>query len=374
MVDLINIRLHGRGKAMHFSPAGLALHQGEEVIVETVHGMEYGFCTTDIHAVDENKLEHELKPVIRIATEQDKEEFADIQLYEAEVFTRCLEMIKDLELQMKLIDVECMFDRQKLMFYFTADNRVDFRQLVKDLATTFKKRIELRQIGVRDEARLIGGLGRCGRELCCRTHLKNFVPVSMKMVKEQHLSMNPAKVSGVCGRLLCCLTYEHEAYIDANKRLPSVGSRVKTIYGEGDVIGVSILREQVKVRVNTNDESQFYLLPVAEIEWTKPNTKEVSEEQVTDTEAEETLAKQVAPNESVESNDQLVDEDEQDKQADQTTEQVMAQANDDTQSKRNGCKCARKRKRKGANLRQEYRAMKRQLAQQAEPSQETRTD
>ncbi len=265
MVLLIGVRLHGKGKSFHFDPLDLPLKKGDFVIVETVQGMEFGVCSGDIQEVEEEQISYELKPILRLATDEDIKHFEDNQLLEAEAFSICVSKIKELNLDMNLVDVEYMFDNKRVIFYFTAEGRVDFRQLVKDLAAVFHTRIELRQIGVRDEARLLGGIGSCGRELCCRTFLRNFVPVSIKMVKEQNLSMNPAKISGQCGRLLCCLNYEQEAYVDARKRVPNVGTLVDTPLGSGVIDSQNLLKEQVRVKIKNNDNFEFHNFTVTEI-------------------------------------------------------------------------------------------------------------
>lgn len=265
MISIIGVRLHGKGKSFHFDPVGLPLKQGSAVIVETVQGVEFGICSGDIQYVEPDKLNYELKPILRQADEADIRHFEENQLLEAEAFSTCLKKIKELSLEMNLVDVEYMFDNKRVIFYFTAEGRVDFRQLVKELAGAFHTRIELRQIGVRDEARLLGGIGSCGRELCCRTFLRNFVPVSIKMVKEQNLSMNPTKISGQCGRLLCCLNYEQEAYVDARKRVPNPGTPVETPLGSGIIDSHNLLKEEVRVKIKNNDNFEFHNFRVEEI-------------------------------------------------------------------------------------------------------------
>lgn len=256
MADVVSVRLHGRGKVYYFDPVDLDLHSGDQVIVETVQGIDLGFCTGEISQIDEDKLEHDLKPILRKASEEDQIHFAENLKLEEEAFEIAKEKIEQHELAMHLVDVECMFDNQKIIFYFTADGRIDFRNLVKDLASVFRTRIELRQIGVRDEARLIGGLGVCGQELCCCSFLQDFNPVSIKMAKQQNLAMNPSKISGACGRLLCCLQYEHDAYVDAHKRMPRPGQYVDTPNGRGRVVSVNLLRETARVLLEIDGETE----------------------------------------------------------------------------------------------------------------------
>ncbi|MGI6579595.1 MAG: PSP1 domain-containing protein [Saccharofermentanales bacterium] len=256
MTNVVSIRLHGRGKVYYFDPQDLELHTNDAVIVETSQGVDLGFCTGEISGIDISKFEHELKPVMRKATEEDLEHFAENLKIEAEAFEIAKQKIMEHELNMRLVDVECMFDNQRIIFYFTADGRIDFRDLVKDLASVFRLRIELRQIGVRDEARLIGGLGVCGQELCCCSFLQDFYPVSIKMAKQQNLAMNPAKISGACGRLLCCLQYEHDAYVDAYKRMPKIGQIVQTPLGQGKVASVNLLKETARVYLEIDGDTE----------------------------------------------------------------------------------------------------------------------
>ena len=231
MKRIIGVRFRTAGKIYYFDPVGFEIKRGDHVIVETARGVEYGTVVGGIREVDDSKVVQPLKPVLRIAKHK---------------------------LEMKLIDAEYTFDNNKVLFYFTADGRIDFRELVKDLAGVFKTRIELRQIGVRDETKILGGIGICGRQLCCHTHLSEFVPVSIKMAKEQNLSLNPTKISGVCGRLMCCLKHEEETYEDLNRRLPNAGDYVTTDDGlKGEVSGVNVLRQLVKVIVNVGDEKEI---------------------------------------------------------------------------------------------------------------------
>lgn len=265
MVEVVSVRMHGRGKVYYFDPLDFDLHSGDSVIVETSQGIDLGFCTGEISRIDSNKLKHKLKPIMRKATEEDQTRFAENLKLEEEAFQIAVEKIKDHELNMSLVDVECMLDNQRIVFYFTADGRIDFRNLVKDLAAIFRTRIELRQIGVRDEARLIGGLGVCGQELCCCSFLQDFQPVSIKMAKQQNLAMNPAKISGACGRLLCCLQYEHDAYVDAHKRMPKTGQTVSTSDGRGKIVSVNLLRETARVLLDIDGETETKTFKVDEL-------------------------------------------------------------------------------------------------------------
>ncbi len=263
MTKVIGVRFRTAGKIYYFDPTRFEIKKGDHVIVETARGVEYGTVVGGIREVDDSKVVQPLKPVLRIATERDNEQEAANKGKEKEAFRICQEKIRKHGLDMKLIDAEYTFDNNKVLFYFTADGRIDFRELVKDLASVFKTRIELRQIGVRDETKILGGIGICGRRLCCHTHLSEFVPVSIKMAKEQNLSLNPTKISGVCGRLMCCLKHEEETYEDLNRRLPNIGDYVTTDDGlKGEVSSVNVLRQQVKVIVNVDDEKEIreYLL------------------------------------------------------------------------------------------------------------------
>ena len=258
MKRIIGVRFRTAGKIYYFYPVGFEIKRGDHVIVETARGVEYGTVVGGIREVDDSKVVQPLKPVLRIANERDDEQEAANKVKEKKAFAICQEKIKKHKLEMKLIDAEYTFDNNKVLFYFTADGRIDFRELVKDLAGVFKTRIELRQIGVRDETKILGGIGICGRQLCCHTHLSEFVPVSIKMAKEQNLSLNPTKISGVCGRLMCCLKHEEETYEDLNRRLPNTGDYVTTDDGlKGEVSGVNVLRQLVKVIVNVGDEKEI---------------------------------------------------------------------------------------------------------------------
>ncbi len=254
MIEVIGVRFRQNGKIYFFSPAGIELEAGDAVIVETVRGVEYGKVVLGKRMIEEGNITGTLKPVIRKATAEDDAKHEANREKCKEAYKICLEKIAKHGLEMKLIDVEYTFDNNKVLFYFTADGRIDFRELVKDLAAVFRTRIELRQIGVRDETKILGGYGICGRELCCHTYLSDFIPVSIKMAKEQNLSLNPTKISGVCGRLMCCLKNEQETYEYLNDRLPNVGDYVKTIDGfRGEVSSVSVLRQKVKVIVETDE-------------------------------------------------------------------------------------------------------------------------
>ena len=266
MKDIICVRFRTAGKIYYFSPGELEIKRGMHVIVETARGKEYGRVVSDIKQIDEEELKSPLKQVIRIATEEDADRETLNRIREQEAFKICKERIAAHELEMKLIDAEYTFDGGKLLFYFTADGRVDFRELVKDLAGQFRTRIELRQIGVRDETKIIGGIGICGRELCCHAYLSDFAPVSIRMAKEQNLSLNPAKISGVCGRLMCCLRNEEETYEYLNKKLPANGDIVTAPDGtRGVVESVNVLRQKVRIIVDEGDEKEIREYPVEEL-------------------------------------------------------------------------------------------------------------
>lgn len=276
MTKVIGVRFRKAGKVYYFSPGEMEIKTGEYVIVETARGIEYGHVVLGTHEVDDKKVIQPLKPVIRMATEADEEIEKRNKEKEKEAFKICLEKIKKHELDMKLIDTEYTFDNNKVLFYFTADGRIDFRELVKDLASVFKTRIELRQIGVRDETKIVGGIGICGRPLCCASYLSEFIPVSIKMAKEQNLSLNPTKISGICGRLMCCLKYEEETYEELNGRLPNIGDYVTTDDGlKGEVHSVSILRQLVKVIVTINgDEKEIREYKVGQLRFRPRRKKE----------------------------------------------------------------------------------------------------
>ena len=275
MVKVIGVRFRAAGKIYFFDPLDLKIEAGDHVIVETARGMEYGMVVLGIREVDESKVVQPLKAVTRIATPEDDEIELKNKQKEKEAFAICLEKIKKHQLEMKLIDAEYTFDNNKVLFYFTADGRIDFRELVKDLAAVFKTRIELRQIGVRDETKILGGIGICGRPLCCHTYLPEFIPVSIKMAKEQNLSLNPTKISGVCGRLMCCLKNEEETYEELNSKLPNVGDYVTTDDNfKGEVQSVSVLRQLVKVIVTVNDEKEVREYHVDQLKFKPKRRKE----------------------------------------------------------------------------------------------------
>jgi len=266
MVTVVGVRFKRAGKIYYFDPDGLDINKGDFAIVETARGIEFGEVVIGKRDVPEEEIVAPLKKVIRVATEEDKLKNLQNKAKEEDAFNICLKKIQEHGLPMKLIDVEYTFDNNKVIFYFVADGRIDFRELVKDLAAIFRTRIELRQIGVRDESKMVGGLGPCGRPMCCATFLGEFEPVSIKMAKEQNLSLNPSKISGVCGRLMCCLNYEQETYEEIRKITPIVGSIVKTPDGEGEVIENSIIRESVKVKLKTPDDVEIKTYSIHDIE------------------------------------------------------------------------------------------------------------
>lgn len=254
MIKVVGVRFKKAGKIYYFNPNEIEIKKDDNVIVETARGIEFGECVIGPKEIDESEIVAPLKSVLRVADIEDIARHEDNKSREKHAFEVCFDKITEHKLNMKLIDVEYTFDNNKVIFYFTADGRVDFRELVKDLATIFKTRIELRQIGVRDEAKMIGGLGPCGRSLCCSSFLGDFASVSIKMAKEQNLSLNPTKISGICGRLMCCLNYEQNTYEDIRKRLPKVGSVVETELGRGEVISNSVVKEKVKVKLFRGEE------------------------------------------------------------------------------------------------------------------------
>ncbi len=253
MVTVVGVRFKKAGKIYYFDPIDIEINKDDFVIVETARGIEFGQVVVGPKQVSEEDIVNPLKPVIRVATEGDKKQHTENKMKEKETLEICMEKVKNHNLDMNLVDVEYTFDNNKVIFYFTADGRVDFRELVKDLASVFKTRIELRQIGVRDEAKMLGGMGPCGRSLCCSTWLGDFEPVSIKMAKDQDLSLNPAKISGICGRLFCCLKYEHDAYMRILQKIPGIGSIVSTPDGEGVVIGINVLLELIRVKINDSE-------------------------------------------------------------------------------------------------------------------------
>lgn len=275
MIKVVGVRFRTAGKIYYFDPGELKIEQNDYVIVETARGVEYGMVVIVDKMIEEDAIVSPLKPVMRIATEKDEEQVAKNREKEKEAFQICLEKIAKHGLEMKLVDVEYTFDNNKLLFYFTADGRIDFRELVKDLASVFRTRIELRQIGVRDETKVLGGIGICGRELCCKTYLSEFAPVSIKMAKEQSLSLNPTKISGVCGRLMCCLKNEAETYEYLNSRLPAVGETVFTKDGrKGEVSSVNVLRQRVKLLMEVDGEIELEEFHINELKF-KPKRRKV---------------------------------------------------------------------------------------------------
>ena len=274
MVKIIGVRFRNVGKIYYFNPKNFQIKTGDAVIVETARGVEFGRVVLGPKEVEDSKVVQPLKDVIRVATKKDQEKEENNRKKEKEAYEICLKKIQKHDLDMKLIDAEYTFDNNKVLFYFTADGRIDFRELVKDLAAVFKTRIELRQIGVRDETKILGGIGICGRPLCCHTYLSEFVPVSIKMAKEQNLSLNPTKISGVCGRLMCCLKNDQETYEYLNKKLPGLGDRVVTPEGlKGEVQSVNVLRQLVKVLVDAGDEKEIREYPVEELKFKPRQSK-----------------------------------------------------------------------------------------------------
>ena len=257
MKNIVGVRFKRPGKIYFFDPQNFKINLGDHVVVETASGEEYGEVAIARRELSEEKLVAPLKRVIRIANESDKKHYEENKRKEEKAKEICLEKIKKHKLEMNLIDVEYKFDNSKIVFYFTADGRIDFRELVKDLAAVLKNRIELRQIGVRDEIKRIGGNGMCGRELCCCSFLGNFETVSIKMAKEQNISLTPSKIAGNCGRLMCCLKYEQNVYDEKLKRLPKIGAIVETQDGEGEICGIETLKERVKVKLEENGETFF---------------------------------------------------------------------------------------------------------------------
>lgn len=254
MVKVAGVRFKTAGKVYYFDPGDLEVKMGDNVIVETARGMEFGTVTMDIAEIHENDVVAPLKKIVRIANEQDRKQHIENVKKKERAMKLCQEKVDKHGLVMKLIDVEYTFDNSKIVFYFTADGRVDFRELVKDLAGVFKMRIELRQIGVRDEAKMLGGIGSCGRALCCHSWLADFEPVSIKMAKVQNLSLNPSKISGICGRLMCCLKYENDIYMEFRRGMPDVGEKIKTPDGMAKVVETNLLENTIKVRLYTDEK------------------------------------------------------------------------------------------------------------------------
>jgi cell fate regulator YaaT (PSP1 superfamily) len=274
MTRVIGVRFRTAGKIYYFSPGKYVIKKGDHVIVETARGVEYGTVVSDPQEIEDEKVVKPLKTVLRTSSTKDDEQEKANREKEKEAFKVCLEKIKKHNLDMKLIDAEYTFDNNKILFYFTADGRIDFRELVKDLAAVFKTRIELRQIGVRDETKIIGGYGICGRPLCCHSYLSDFVPVSIKMAKEQSLSLNPTKISGVCGRLMCCLKNEEDVYEELNRKMPGVGDYCVAKDGlGGEVSSVNILRQTLKILVEVNDEKEVHEYKLEEIETIRKKQK-----------------------------------------------------------------------------------------------------
>lgn len=275
MTKIVGIRFRNVGKIYYFDPKNYKMQVGDHVIVENARGVEFGRVVLGPKEVGEDEVVHPLKEVLRVATQADEDREQQNRIKEKDAFKICQKKIREHGLEMKLIDAEYTFDNNKVLFYFTADGRIDFRQLVKDLAAIFKTRIELRQIGVRDETKILGGIGICGRSLCCHTYLSEFAPVSIKMAKEQNLSLNQTKISGVCGRLMCCLKNEQETYEELNKKLPGIGDTVTLPDGiQGTVQNVNVLRQRVKVVVEVNDEKEIQEFPVNELKF-RPRKKKV---------------------------------------------------------------------------------------------------
>lgn len=277
MQEIIGVRFKKVGKIYFFDPNGIQAIKGKSIIVETARGIELGEVAVANRSVSDEKIVAPLKKAIRMATEEDEKTFVDNERKAAEAREVCEKKIEEHKLDMKLVDVEYTFDGTKLLFYFTADGRIDFRELVKELAAIYRTRIELRQIGVRDEVKMLGGYGMCGRELCCCNHLTDLNPVSIKMAKEQGLSLNPTKISGMCGRLMCCLKHEQDVYEEKLSRLPSIGALVKTPDGKGVVENVEVLKEVVRVKVEQKDEIIKKEYPLSEIKILKDNKKKDEE-------------------------------------------------------------------------------------------------
>ena len=274
MIKVVGVRFRTAGKIYFFDPLHYEIKRGDHVIVETARGIEFGTAVSGIREVEEESVIQPLKPILRIANQRDEEQERENKEKEKAAFRVCQEKIRKHGLEMKLIDAEYTFDNNKVLFYFTADGRIDFRELVKDLAGIFKTRIELRQIGVRDETKILGGIGICGRPLCCHSYLSDFIAVSIKMAKEQNLSLNPAKISGVCGRLMCCLKNEEETYEELNKKLPGVGDTVVTPEGQkGEVHSVDVLRQRVKVLIEAGDDKELKEYEVESLKFHKHHGK-----------------------------------------------------------------------------------------------------
>lgn len=338
MIKIIGVKFRKPGKVYYFDPTGFTVQKGDHVIVETARGVEYGTVVLGPKEVTDDQVVQPLKPLMRVATEEDAAVCASNEEKEKDAFQICLEKIKKHGLEMKLIDSEYTFDRNKLLFYFTADGRIDFRELVKDLASVFHTRIELRQIGVRDETKMLGGIAICGRPLCCHSYLSDFVPVSIKMAKEQNLSLNPAKISGVCGRLMCCLKNEQEAYEHLNRSLPHIGTKTTTPEGyPGEVQSVSVLRQLVKVVfTNDNGEKEVREYPVAELQFDQKKNfgKNIPQQTLPDEKLDE---EELIALEELSQEEELIDEEDKPEQA-----------------KRNRNNRSNNRRRSSGNRRNEY--------------------
>lgn len=278
MVKIVGVRFKRSGKTYYFDPMNEDLEQNDAVIVETARGVEFGIVRIAPKDIEESALVSPLKPVIRKATNEDIEIHRNNLEKEKDAFSLCEDKIKEHKLVMKLVDAEFTFDNNKVIFYFTSEGRVDFRELVKDLASIFRTRIELRQIGVRDEAKMLGGIGPCGKSLCCSTFLSDFTSVSIKMAKDQNLSLNPSKISGICGRLMCCLKYEQDTYEEIRVRLPRVGSIVETEEGVGEVVLNNTIKEQVKVKLNINNEDVLKYFKIDDVKLIKGKYEDVNED------------------------------------------------------------------------------------------------
>ena len=278
MATVVCVRFQNTGKVYYFAPGDVWPQPGEMVIVETVRGVEMGEAVTGAREISEESIVGELKPILRKATQRDVETAEQNRAKEKEAFPICVEKIREHKLDMKLVNVECTFDGSKMVFYFTSDGRVDFRELVKELASVFHTRIELRQIGVRDEARFLGGLGICGRKICCGAFLSDFTPVSIKMAKEQNLSLNPTKISGQCGRLMCCLKYEQDFYEETLKKLPRLGKDIMTPDGIGTVTEISTIKEKVKVRIASGDDFEVREYAIEDVRRLQPGDRQRRED------------------------------------------------------------------------------------------------
>ena len=334
MIKVVGVKFRDLGKVYYFDPKDIDVKKGDYIIVETARGQEFGFVAMGIKEVPDESITSPLKDVVRIATEEDKATVDENTVKEKEAYKLCQQKIKFRELDMKLIDVEYAFDRSRIMFYFTADERVDFRELVKDLATTFRTRIELRQIGVRDEAKILGGISICGRPLCCHTYLSDFAPVSIKMAKEQGLSLNPTKISGACGRLMCCLRNEQDTYEYLDKRMPNRGDIAATPDGYvGEVTDLNVLRQLVKVLVDENGEKEIREYPVDDLR-IKPRGKKKNRENIESSdENEEPVSNEQAESQKEEITDSKPDTDEIEAEPNKPAgnRAARAKANEETQ-------------------------------------------